>query len=280
MAISTVLAGVVGLVMYSSLSTTLRLSSQNVVTNMSNFRARQTLDRIGEVVRFAQEAPVLINANGTAAAASTADGIMVKNALGGPYVFKNANGQADAEIPETATSFIVEYAPSIGVAAPQVGDFFVLTLSKRPELEVTSVGSPTNVGSISKVVIKTRSALGEVAKPGSYSVTARRYRKEAYVFALSGTKWNLLHYGNVTGGTNFGDKAQYRVLGTGFQKLNNQAWFTTTTSNGTQSIWLRAVARSSDHDESAEIKSGRNTLTSMPVQIKLWNYNAPPPSAF
>jgi hypothetical protein len=267
----------VSMMLISVLVSTMKLSSQNVVTNVSNYRTRQTLDRMGQIVRFAQDTPVLIRADGTLASGTSSDGILVKNALGGPYVFKNANGQADAEIPSGAQSFLVEFAPSAGVAAPQVGEYFLLALSTRPELEVTGVGTVSSASGLSKVVIATKQGIAETAKPGSYTVTGYRYRKEAYIFVQSGSQWDLRHYPKVTSTTNFANPLGHKVLGTGFQKLGSQPWFTTTTDNGTQSSWLRAVARSSNHKEYSESRAKGKTLTSMPLQIKLWNYNAPPP---
>ncbi len=273
--VSVALVGVVSLTINSVVLSTMKLSSQNMVTNLSSYRARQTLDRLGQIVRFAQDTPVLIKADGTLSA-TTADGILVKNALGGPYVFKNSNGQADDDLASGATSFLVEYAPAAGLAAPTVGDFFLLALSTQPELEVASVSA---VSSISRVQITTKQGISETAKPGSYTVTGCLYRKEAYIFAADGSQWSLRHYARVTAAMSYTNSSSYSVLGTGFQKLGGQAWFTTTTDNGTQATWLRAVARSSNHAEYSESRSSRNTLTSMPVQIKLWNYNAPPPPA-
>lgn len=276
--VATVLVGAVGAILFSVMISTLKLSSKNAVTNVSNFRARQTLDRIGEIVRYAQETPVLINANGTTASGTTADGLLVKNSLGGPYVFKNANGQAAAEIPADAKSFVVEYASANGVSAPSVGDFFSVTLSTRPQLEVLTVGSATTSAGISKVLITTRQALGEVAKPASYTVSASSYRKEAFIFAQSGSYWNLRHYSPVTGSTNFSDGSAFRAMGGSYKKLGTESWFSAPpVSSGTQYIWLRALARSSSKTEHAESSTGKNTLTSLPIQIKLWNYQAPPP---
>lgn len=276
--VATGLVGVVGLILFSTMSTTMRLSSQNVVTNVSNYNARKTLDRIGEIVRYAQDTPTLINKDGTVASTNTADGIVVKNSVDGPYVFRNSNGQSDAEIPETAKSFIVEFSPSASVVAPAVGDFFTLSLSKHPELEVTSVSAVTRSNGVSKVTINTQQALGEVAKPGAYTVAAYRYRKEAFVFAKSGERWDLRHFGSLTALAKFDEPASYRIMGKGFKKLGDQPFFVaTTTLNGTRSVTLRAVARSSDRTEYVEEKSGRSTLTSMPIEIDLWNYNTPPP---
>lgn len=268
---------VVGVAVLSVLLSTMQLSSENAVANLSNFRARQTLDRVGEIIRYAQDTPVLINADGTAASGTTADGVLVKNALGGPYVFKNSNGKTD-DIPAGATSFMVEYAPAAGLSAPAVGDYFLINLSTQPELEVTSVTPASSVGSISRALVTTKTGLTEVAQPDTYTVNASRYRKEAYIFAAAGTQWSLRHYSNVTSSTIYSNAAAYSVLGTGFQKLGNQAWFNTVSANGTEAFWMRAVARSSDHGEYNEYFTGRNTLTSMPVQGKLWNYNAPPPA--
>jgi prepilin-type N-terminal cleavage/methylation domain-containing protein len=277
MMVAMAVVGVVGLAIFSVLVSTMTLSSENAAENISNFRARQTIDRIGQIVRYAQDTPVLINSDGTTASGTTSDGILVKHALGGPYLFFNSNGQAAADIPSGATSFMVEYAPSAGLDTPKVGDCFLLALSTAPQLEVATV-TVVATAPLAKVQITTTQGITETASPGSYSVTASRYRKEAYVFVQSGNYWTLRHYPGVVAATNYANASSYVVAGVGFQKLGTQAWFTTTTDNGAQASWLRAVARSSDHPEYADSLNGLNTFTTMPLQIKLWNYNAPPPA--
>jgi hypothetical protein len=272
------IVGVASSGLISVLITTMQLSSQNVVTNISNYRARQTLDRLGELVRYGQDTPVLINLDGTTASGTTSDGILVKNSQGSPYVFINSNGKPADDIPTGSTSFMVQYAPSAGIAPPVVGDYFLLSLSTHPELEVATVSAITNSGTTSSVVITTKQAIAETATPSAYTVTACRYRKEAYIFAQFGNYWTLRHYPRVTAAMSYSSAASYVQLGTGFQKLGSLAWFTTTTDSttATQAYWLHAVARSSNHSEYAETIDAHNTLTTMPVQIKLWNYNAPP----
>lgn len=271
------LVGVASLAMISVMVSTAKLSSENVVTNVSNYRARQTLDRLGEIVRYAQDTPVLITNTG-ATATGNSDGVLVKNALGGAYVFKNSNGKDD-DIPSGSTSFTVQFAPGANMAPPVVGDYFLLNLSTHPELEVASVSNVTVSGTTSSVVITTKQATTEKAMPSVYTVSAARYRKEAYVFVQSGTMWTLRHYPRVVANTSYSSASSYVELGTGFQKLGTQPWFTTSAANGTQATWLQAVARSSNHAEYAEKISGRTSLSTMPVQVKLWNYNPPPPSS-
>ena len=273
------LVGVASLVLIGVLINTMQLSSENVVTNITNHRARQTLDHLGEIVRYAQDTPVLINSDGTTASTSTADGILVKNALVGAYVFLNSSGNPTDNIFSGSTCFMVQYAPSYGANAPQVGDYFLLNLSTQPELEVASAGAVTTSGTTSSVVITTKQAVAETATPSSYTVTAARYRKEAYLFVQSGTMWTLRHYPRVIAATNYANTTSYLEMGTGFQKMGTQSWFTTMTNSGTQAYWLQAVARSSNHAEYVETISGHTTLTTMPLQIKLWNYNAPPPAS-
>lgn len=276
--VSTAIASVVGLMGYTALVGTMKLSSQNMVTNISNFRARQMLDRIGEIARYAIDTPVLIKADGTAATGTTSDGILVKNALSGVYVFRNSSGVTDADIPQGTTSFNVEYAATTGAELPKVGDFFLIGLSTRPDLEVTAVTALTPSGSLQRARVTTAQGLPELAKPGSYTVTGQRYRKEAFIFAPSGTRWNLRHYARVTSATSFTNPQSYGELGMGFLKLGSQSWFTTMIDNGTQATWMRAIARSSNRAEYTDSSGRRNTLTSMPIQIKLWNYNPPPPA--
>jgi type II secretory pathway pseudopilin PulG len=295
MMVATGLVGVASLAMISMLVSTMKLSSQNVVTNISNYRARQTLDRLGELVRYAQATPVLITNTGSTASSTTSDGILVKNALPGMYVFKNANGKDD-DIPSGSMSFLVQYVPKSTlpgimpsadaslagqkVEPPAVGDYFLLGLSTHPELEVASVSSVTVSGNVSSVVITTRQGITETASPKNYTVSGTRYRKEAYIFVQSGTSgmWTLRHYPRIVASTSYSSASSYVELGTGFQKMGTEAWFTTSTVNGTQATWLQAIARSSSHAEYAEKISNRTTLTTMPVQVKFWNYNPPPPS--
>lgn len=275
---------VVGVAVLGVLISTMQLSSENVVANGSNFRARQTLDRVGEVIRYGQGVPTLINVDGTTATGTTSDGVLVKNAIGGSYVFWNSNGSTTADIPSGATSFMVEYdtnspaSGGAGASAPAVGDYFLLNLSTQPELEVVSVIAATaSKTNNPRVVVTTKTGLTETATPSTYAVTATRYRKEAYVFAANGTQWDLRRYSSVTSSTSYASSAAYVTMAMGFQKLASQAWFTTVSDSGTRTVWLRALARSSDHGEYNEYFTGRNTLTAMPVQGKLWNYAPPPP---
>ncbi|HEY3897430.1 MAG TPA: prepilin-type N-terminal cleavage/methylation domain-containing protein [Chthoniobacter sp.] len=277
--VSVAICAVVVMVFVSVLVTSMSLSSENAVTNLSNFRARQAVDRLNNLVRFAVSTPTLINADGSTATGTTSDGILVQNALPGFYVFLNANGSATADIPSGATSFTVQFAPGADASAPKVGDHFLLTLATtQPDLEVTTVSAVSTSGSTSSVVINTGQSITEAASPGSCTVSGTRYRKEAYVFAQSGSYWSLRHYPQVTTGMSYSSTLSYIELATGFQKLANQSWFTTTTDGSAQATWLRAVARSSNHAEYAETISGHTTLSTMPVQIKLWNYNLPPTS--
>ncbi len=274
--VSLSLMGAAFMILLSVLTSTMTLSTQNTATNMSGYRARQTLDRLNTIVRFATAIPTLINSDGSTASGTTADGMLIKNSLGAPYVFKNSSGNASDSIPSGANSFMVEYASSAGLDTPKVGDYFLLNLSTQPELEVASVTPASSVGSISRAVITTKTGITETATPNSYTVSASRYRKEAYIFVQSGSYWTLRHYPKVTAAMSYSTASSYVELGTGFQKMGAQAWFTTTTDNGAQASWLHAVARSSNHGEYTESVAGHTTLTTMPVQIKLWNYNAPP----
>lgn len=273
--VSMAVVGVVGLVMLSVMVSTMKLSSVNASTNISNYRTRQTLDRLAEIVHYGLDTPVLINSSGVTQT-GTADGLLVKNLLGGSYVFLNASGKTTDDIPTGTSSFTVQYAASAGADVPKVGDYFLLASSTAPELEVKTVGSVTTSNGISSVAITTQTAVQETLATSIYTVTASRYRKEAFVFVQNGNYWTLRHYGRVIASTNYALAVNYVTMGTGFEKQGTQAWFTTTTDNGTQATWLRALVRSSNHNEYAEHVDGRNTATTMPLQVKLWNYNAPP----
>lgn len=263
--------GVAGLIGISMLGAGLRLASQNSALNLSNFRGRQALDRLGAITRYAEEQPELITTTGAAASGSTADGIMVKNQLGGPYVLKDSTGSATNDILATAKTFTVEYVPANGVSPLVVGDWLVVEISTRPELQIATVGTQTASGVIRKNVITTTEALGELARPSMYRVAGYGYRKQAYVFNTAAGQAELRHYPRVTNGMSFSAAANYTVLGRGFQKLNAQPYFQATTINGLDNVWMRSIARSSGGAEHAEKMSGRKTLTTMPISVNLWN---------
>lgn len=285
--------GIIGMVMFGVLEGTMKLSSMNAATNISNYRMRQALDRLVETAHYGLDTPVLLDGSGAIlpATTTTSDGIQIKNFLGASYVFLNASGNTKDDITKGSTSFVVQYAASANNGAPSVGDYFLLASSTAPELEVATVGKVTTNSGISSVPITTKTAIQETVTPSYYTVTASRYRKESFIFvqaAAGSPYWTLRHYGRIVAATDYKvATTQYTALGTGFEKLGTNAWFTIVTDNGTQATWLRALVRSSSHAEYAENLSrdpsrqggGRNTATIMPLQIKLWNYNAPPPAA-
>lgn len=292
MMVATGLVGVASLGMISVLTSTMKLSSQNTVTNSTNYRARQTIDRLVKTVRYAQEAPTLVTNTLAAATGTTADGIQIKNVLPGMYVIKNATGNPDDDIAKGTTRIMVQYAPTSTDPGGRIPDFeipqsasapleyLLINTSSHPEIAITGVDSPSLSGTTMSVKVNLAQGLPDAISPKTYNTGAVRYRKEAYVFLQSGSQWTLRTYHHVFAGMSLTDKNYYADLGTGFQKNGTQAWFTTTTtSDGAQAIWFQGIARSSNHAEYAENISKHTTLTTMPVQVKLWNYNPPTPSS-
>lgn len=288
MMVSLSLLGVVFLIFTSVLVTTMKLSTQNAVTNISNYRVRQALDRLDEIVRYAQDTPTLINNDGTAASGTTSDGLLMNNIQGGVYVFYNSDGVITDSILSGSSTFVVKYSTvnadawRVADYAPKVGDYFLLNISTHPNLEVTAVSAVTSGNPLNSVTVTTKTAIAETVTPASYEVTAARYRKEAYVFVQDGSTgyYALRHYGRVTSSTVYSDPTTYYQLGSGFAKMTNQTWFTAVTDSGAQAIWVRAIARSSNHAEYAEHISGHTTLSTMPLQVKLWNYDGPTPNPY
>ncbi len=277
--------GVVGVVMFSVLISTMKLSSVNTATNMSNYRTRQALDRLASHVHYdGMDIPVQINADGsTIASGTTSDGIVIKHFLGAGYSFINSDGSTK-DISKGTSKFDIQYATAGDGTLPQDYDYFLVASSTAPELQVAAggVSSPTTAGGITTVTVQMAQSTTETLTPSAFKVTAVRYRKEAYIFVQNGTSsyWTLRYYKMVYPGMSYSDPGKYFVLGTGFQKQGTQAWFTNTpdSTNNTQAIWLHALVRSSGHNEYAEHIDGRNTQTTMPLQIKLWSYTAPPTS--
>lgn len=288
MVISLAVLGVVFLILVSVLVTTMKLSIENADTNMSNYRVRQALDRLDEIVRYAQDTPTLINNDGTAATGTTADGLLINNVQGSVYVFYNADGNVAHDIPTGASTFVVKYT-TVGVDAskvadylPKVGDYFSLNISTHPNLEVTGVSAATSGNPLNSVTITTKTGITETVTPSTYEVNAARYRKEAYVFVADGSTgyFALRHYGRVKSSTVYSDSNNYHQVSTGFSKMTNQTWFTAVTDGSAQAVWVRAITRTSNHAEYAERISGHNTFTTMPLQVKLWNYDGPTPNPY
>ncbi|EDY17469.1 hypothetical protein CfE428DRAFT_4986 [Chthoniobacter flavus Ellin428] len=285
--VSMSVVGVVGLVMFSVMISTMRLSTVNTATNLSNYRTRQALDRLADTVHYdSVDMPAQINSDGTTASGGTSDGILIKHLVPGMYVFLNSDGTT-ADIASTASAFTLQYATSAWGTLPQPYDYFLLASSTAPELEIPKtggVGTPTTSNGVTSVAIKTTAAVGEKLTPSYYTVTAVRYRKEAYIFVQNGTSayWTLRFYPTVYPGMDYTNAQNYYTLGTGFEKQGTQGWFTASTdsaNNNTQAIWLQALVRSSGHGEYSEDIDKRNTATTMPLQIKLWNYTTPSTTA-
>jgi hypothetical protein len=269
--VSAALLGVVGFVTFGVLHSSMILSGQNLGVNLSSFRGRQMIDRVDEHSRYGMAQPALINTDGTANASGAADGILVKRLVGSPYVVKNSDGTT-ADIPATATSFVIEYWNQL--PDPQAGDFILMETIQRPELEISAVTNLTANGSVLRKQITTTIALGEVAKPSQYRVGGTIYKKEAFVFAAyeagANPRCELRHFSRVRGTTNFSTASNYYVMANGFRKLNGQSFFTNATSNNVQISVLRALVHSSGKQEIVERNSTVSSSTTVPVQLRIW----------
>jgi len=288
MLVSMSVVGVVGLVMFSVMSSTMKLSSVNTATNMSSYRTRQALDRLANSVHYdAIDTPSLINSSGVSAGTATgttADGILVKTIIRGGYAFFNSDGSTTDDIvptpSQTEHTFYVQFSASGGGTAPVSHDNFLLvSQTNSDDLEVDTVGSVTTSNGISREKVTTFQDIQETSlSPKYYTVSATRYVKQAYIFVQNGSSnyWTLRHYPTVYTGMDYTNSQNYHALGTGFEKQGTQPWFTLNVdgSTGTTTKWvlLQALVRSSGHGEYSEDISKRNTATTMPLQIKLWSY--------
>jgi type II secretory pathway pseudopilin PulG len=280
------LLGLLSLIGMSLLVSTMKLSNQNAVTNLSNFRARQTFDHLCMKVRYALDDPLLITTSGTVVTSgSTAPGLLVKNFVSSPYIVKNADGTTGA-IATSASSFTLEFRTANGMPPPGVGDWLAFQTATHPELEIAGVSALADSGSNQRRLVTTSGTIGEALLPANYYVVGYLYRREAYVFS-SATNGTLLHYPRVsqgmlsisssnssvtyTTGTGWGAAANYVAMGQGFTQLNSSEYFTKSSTNSVSYYQLKAVARSSNHAEYTEnIPAGR-ALTTMPVKATLWN---------
>lgn len=274
------LMGIMGMILFGVLRSGTVLSSQNTGINVSASRARMALDQIGDRVRYSMAPPVLINTSGAEVGGTTADGIMLKKLVGSPYVVKKSDA-TEADIASNTTLFCVEYQQEL--AKPLVGDWMLVESIERPELQITNVTEPEKFSSpgsatqnMRRVKVTTATALGEVARPAFYRVSAFLFRKQAFVFAPAdgaGSRFELRHYNPVTASTNFSTASNYRVEADSYRRLSAQAFFTDLDSNGAKTTMLRAMVSSSSKTEYIARKSNTNTYTAVPIQLRLWSIN-------
>lgn len=267
----------VALTGFNVLRSGLLLSSANVGINVSSFKGRAMIDQIGEASRYALAQPTLVDATGAAVAGSTADGLLVKRFEGTPYSIFASDGTTTTAIKTTDTQFVVKYRNTL--PAPAAGHFMLFETISRPELEIASVTTPTLSGSLYSCKITTTTAIGDSATPSSYRVTGDMYHKEAFIFvATDATRFDLRHFDLVTGSTLYATdtsaSAPYHNLANGFQRLNNQSFFTNGTgASGTAMTSLAAMAYSSSKSEYIAGKHTNSTFTSVPMQVRLWSLN-------
>lgn len=264
----------VGLVAFNVLRSGMLLSSQNVGINVSAMRSREIIDQIGERSRYAMEQPSLITATGADASGTTADGISIKVIVGLPYVLKASDGTT-SDIPTTATQFVLEFRPDL--TPPSVGDYILVESVSRPELEISAVSAMAAVGTTQRRLITTTTAIGEAVRPSYYRLTSSLYRKSAYVFvntdATTNPRAELRYFYRVRGSTNFSTASNYVVMATGYRRLNNLTYFTSTTVDGANTTVLNAMVNSTVRSETVARGSNVSTYTTLPVQYRLWSVN-------
>lgn len=264
------LMGVVGLVGYAMLHTGMVLFTQNVALNMSGVRISQAVDRMTEAVRAAEEMPQLITNTGAAATGTTADGILVKRYLGGPYVIKKSDGTTD-NIDLSTKIFQVEYATNTGVNDPAVGDYLKLDITSAPELQVAAVQVLTNpLAGTRKLKVTTTTAIGETVSPWAYRVAGYLHRREAYVFIAQSSRRELRYYPKVTTGMSYSTAANYQVLGNGYDRLGSNPYFTRTTVNSMSVIALSANVHYSGESEYVDRVTGFKSFSTLPISTQLW----------
>lgn len=247
------------------------LSRQNSGINLSSLRMRQMIDRIGEQARYSLEQPVLINADGTSASGSQADGMLLKRYGGGPYILKESGG-TNGDIAATAKTFRLEFRKDL--PTPGVGDYIMVEAATAPELEITAASKVEENSSVQRWSITTKTAVGELLRPSTYRVAAQIYRKEAFVFkaieAGNNPRSELRHYKSVVGTTNFSQASNYRVLASGFRKLGNNGYFRNVTSNNLRTTVLSAVVHATGRDQYLDSMLKTKSYTTMPVELRLW----------
>lgn len=270
--VASALIGAVALTTLGVLRSGAVLSSQNAGINISSSRAREVVDRINDRARYSMEQPVLINADGSAATGTTADGLLAKRFLGSSYNLKDATG-GTTDLAATATQFCLEYRNTLPDPTP--GDYILLESVSRPELEIATVTNMTAVGSVLRKAITTTTALGEAVRPSAYRVGGQLYRKEAFIFvatdASSNPRFELRNYTRVVASTVFTTRGTSIQLADGFRRLQSQAFFTRTTSNGATTVVMRALANSSNRQEYVARGMANSTFTTVPIQSRLWS---------
>ncbi|RYD85640.1 MAG: prepilin-type N-terminal cleavage/methylation domain-containing protein [Verrucomicrobiaceae bacterium] len=271
--VAAALLGVVGVIMFGVLRSGMILSKQNAGLNLSSLRARQTIDRIGEQARYSIDQPILINSNGGAESGSTSNGVLVKRYIGGPYVIKETQG-GSADIATTATQFVLEFRKDL--SPPVVGDWILMETVTRPELEISAAAKIDQTEKIQRWRITTRTAINEAVRPGVYRVSGQLYRKEAFMFVATETGTNprseLRHFARVVAATNFLQAANYRVLASGFRRIES-TYFKRELKDGVNVITLSALVHSSGQDEYLDKNMQTTQFTTVPVRMQLRSVN-------
>ena len=277
MAVTLGVAGM-GVIMANVLRTNALLSGTNTGLNLSGYNSRFMLDQVNRSARYSLSQPTLISASGAPVLGSSAsaDGLIAKSYLGYPYVLRETGGTKN-DIPATTKVFQLEYRSDSDtpITEPSVGDYMLLESVTRPELEITAVGTATTTGGVTKRQITFATAIGEVARPNYFRVSAILFRKEAYTFvatdATADPRFELRHYRQVTSSTNFSTSANYYVLAAGFRRYQAGNFFTNQTGTSNKNTLLKAIVYSATTSQFIERGKTASTFTAMPVQLKLWS---------
>lgn len=265
------LASGVGLIAFSLLNSGLIMFAQSTAANLSGLRGRQTLDKLNEIVRYAETSPQLITSTGVAATGNSAAGMLSKVYRGGPFLVKNSDGST-GDIPATANTFRLEYSAALAPPAPEVGDYLLIDSVSRPELEISQVqtlpNKTVNGQTIKCLTVTTQQPLGALVKPSTNRVAGYLHRRQALVFASVSGGNQLRYYPLVKSGTNFLSASNYRVLQGGYETLATKPFFQLGAAN---ELAVNVQVHASGKTEYVELLNNSRSLTTLPVRATIRN---------
>ncbi len=192
------IAVIISGVAYSFLRGAMTLYAKNMSIVRSHTNLRSVLDRLGNNLQQANSLPVLINTNGTVAAAPAA-GLYYDRYLGDPYVLTNPGG---AGLPSSTTSVTITRStvPLASPPIPVAGDAIMIDDPNGPVRALIATSTPGTVDAITKrqpIALTLTNALGTTLIWSATEVrTAKLIHREAFLVVTVGDKSEFRFFQN------------------------------------------------------------------------------------
>jgi len=266
-----VVAGFVGVAVFSMTDTGMMMTARNLSENLTNNHERKSLDRVEEVIQQAYTMPVLVNTSG-AAASSPAAGVSFDYFVGSPYVLTVSGSSLLSST--TSLTLVRSTNAVVWAPVPSVGDVVMINgapSTVRARITSVVVGS-TNGSAQQTITVNLASALGSaVSVPSSGILTAALVHKVAFIVMPEGSGYELHYYPSYETTSNLNDPTQYIMLSDQIG-LNtpDPTPFTLSQIESTNFVTLSLRVRSSVYDQRLSTKQADqfNTYARLDAYIR------------